>query len=83
MSAAAHACWLSDPKLALGQMLWISGSGRHYYPVALAGFETTADSYEAWVDGATGLQSFWYITLPLETHHGCGCLFRTIDACGH
>jgi multiple sugar transport system permease protein len=62
--------WLTDPKYALGTLIFISqwnvGSAFIIYLAGLQGVPTHL--YEAAeVDGATGWQRFWKITLPLIT----------------
>jgi multiple sugar transport system permease protein len=77
--------WLSDPKLALRAIMIVDIWQWTPFIILLllAGFETLPQTpYEAAkVDGATGLQCFWYITLPLlKPIMVVAVLFRTIDA---
>lgn len=62
--------FLSDPKTALGSLvlmsLWGIGGGMVIYLAGLQGIPQQL--YEAGkIDGATGLQLFWHITIPLMT----------------
>ncbi|HYG57513.1 MAG TPA: sugar ABC transporter permease [Symbiobacteriaceae bacterium] len=77
--------WLSDPKTALGALIF--ATVWQWYPFSFlllsAGLETIpAEEYEAAaIDGASGFQSFRYITLPhLLASFTVLLVVRTIDA---
>jgi raffinose/stachyose/melibiose transport system permease protein len=60
--------WLSDPKIALGSVMWVDiwkWSGFHMV-LFLAGLQGIPDMlYEAAaIDGASRWQQFWYVTVP-------------------
>ena len=62
--------WLGDPSWALPSLvlmsLWEVGAAAIIYLAGLQGIPT--DLYEAaQVDGATGWNRFWYVTLPMMT----------------
>ena len=71
--------WLASPNTAMYSLIFIGvwGSGRQVI-VYLSGFnDIPRQLYEAAdIDGASGLQKFWRITLPL-------CLRKSSFQCGH
>jgi multiple sugar transport system permease protein len=60
--------WLGDPTLALASVTFVNiWRGTPFYAISfLAGLQTiSSDLYEAAaIDGATGWQRFWHVTLP-------------------
>ena len=60
--------WLGDPTLALASVTFVNiWRGTPFYAISfLAGLQTISpDLYEAAaIDGASGWQRFWYVTLP-------------------
>ena len=72
LEALANISWLGDPKIALWTVMFINNWGWWGFVMVLfvaAFHQVDPELYEAVrVEGATGAQEFWYVTLPGIRH---------------